>query len=830
MRLTLRTLLAYIDNILEPADAQEISKKVEESEFATNLMHRMRDVTRRLRLGAPKLDGRGMALDANTVAEYLDNTLVSERVPEFEKICLESDMHLAEVASAHQILTLVLGEPAEIEPGLRERMYAVGSASVEGGTGSVIAPSKPSDTPSPSRTPTPSTATPSVTPSTPSKAVSTKTASTAHAAAAVAESAKSSRAKPEVPEYLREPPVVKGSGGRMLVAVLLMAVVGAGVVAVLNFDRLSDKLGIQRGERRTADNKTATKQPGDEEKPADSAPARLEQPPSATPIAGAAAAATTTSGDAAPMPSQSSPEGAAPRQVAGPGTAPAGLPPMPAGSTAPMPGDTGSPSPGPAMPGPGAIGSVPGPGPGGEGPPAVGVMPGGAMPGPQPAMPAMPGSASTPPAVANAPGPASAGPTMPGGTMPGGAMPGPAMPGPTMPGPGAPGSRPAPMATAPTKPPEGVGRFMEGDLLLRFTMSDGLWHRVPMRATVFDNDRVTSLPTYRCALTLASGMNVDLLGGTQVLLGPADAQGVPIVEVVEGRMVLLSAGAPTAAVAIAAGGRRGVLVFNDTNASAALEVRHHRLEGTNPEKEPSIAEVELFVTTGKVDWFDANAAQPETIPAPARRSLVGGAPAPMADSPSFPSWVTTIDERRASQKLAGAELVKALPTDRPVTLGLKELAGDRKIETSLLAIQCLAQIGDFDTLVTALKDPNQKAAWNEEVEALRSAIARSPETAAAVRGAFERHYGARGSELYRMLWGYTGDQINASAGAQLIKFLDSEDLEYRVLSFAALTRLTNGATHFYRPEYPAARRQQYILKWKQRLDSGQLAPKMPTSP
>lgn len=129
MRLTLRNMLAYLNNIIEdPADIEEMRTKIEESEFATGLVHRIRSATNRQRLGAPSLEGRGIGLDANSVAEYLDNELSPDRIPDLEKICVESDVHLAEVAACYQILAIYMKGTVEVDRGLRDRICAISAS------------------------------------------------------------------------------------------------------------------------------------------------------------------------------------------------------------------------------------------------------------------------------------------------------------------------------------------------------------------------------------------------------------------------------------------------------------------------------------------------------------------------------------------------------------------------------------------------------------------------------------------------------------------------------------------------------------------------------
>ena len=98
MRLTLRTMLAYLDNVLEPNESEELGHKIRESRFAGELVDLIRSVSGKVRMDAPKVDGKGMGHDANTVSEYLDSALPQDRVGDFERVCLESNKHLAEVA------------------------------------------------------------------------------------------------------------------------------------------------------------------------------------------------------------------------------------------------------------------------------------------------------------------------------------------------------------------------------------------------------------------------------------------------------------------------------------------------------------------------------------------------------------------------------------------------------------------------------------------------------------------------------------------------------------------------------------------------------------
>ncbi|MFO0871261.1 MAG: hypothetical protein U0935_20240 [Pirellulales bacterium] len=725
MRLTLRTLLAYLDDLLDASDAVEMGKRIDENKVATELVHRIRTRMRLLRLGAPKIDGKGIGVDPNSVAEYLDNTLPPERVLDFEKVCLESDVHLAEVASCHQILAAVLDKPAAVDTTLRLRMYNLidldGAPSATGvevpDLSDLVAPPPTVTTAAPPRVSAPPA--PSAAPPTPPPVSAASPAASGSSATGSA------------------------SRGWLYLAVSLATVfllVLGGLRALGPFDRTH-------------------------------------------PLASLVGASRTPGGDG--------------REVAragGKGTADDGAT---SGTTSATADSTGATAPGGAT-GPGETApadKVPaGDAPAGDASPAA--APGTATPAAEPA--AKPGTE----AADGKPG--DEGKPEPDGTP----IPPPLAPDNGKPAGGIPGDGPGEL-----------GRFLsEEHLMVRRSPSDNLWYRLARGTRILDGDHLISLPVFRPQLLLTTGAQAMVVGEASLRFRGLENGETPELTIEYGRLLLASSGRPGSTVQLNLAGEDGVLRFTDVDAEAAVEVARFRSPGEDPLTTPPQVVVSISSRKGKTTWKGMSGEE-TLIASGSTAQFIPGGTVMVAPAPD-PYWIVPPKmgelDRQASEQLVGF-----LRLDRPVTLSLEELSDFRKTEVRSLAARCLGVLGQFDALWGELGNDKQYSYWDEACDALRDAIARSEEDALEVRRSLDRQRKRQANDLFRLLRGYDPQQLAQGGAAQLVDFLDHEDLDLRVLAFENLRRITE-STHNYRPEKPAEARKIQVQEWRKQLKEGRI--------
>ncbi len=722
MRLTLRNMLAHMDGgIPDPEDDEDIRKRIADSEFATNLMHRIRDVMRRLRLGTPGLGHRGPGLDPNTVAEYLDHVLPDDEVEDFEKACLQSDMQLAEVAAAHQVLTLAQVEPVEIDPAARERMYRLPEVAVE-----------------------------------------------AEQAAEVRR-----REKPAVPEYLRDPPRKRVLVRALAVLVLAGCVLVAVWAATDGFGVRPDRAGPEPAEPQVAVVPPAPEAPAKPEEAVEPQERpeveRVEPIPPGEPVEEVAPEEPPAEADRPVTPTEAEPLAPAPEPAPRPGDV---LPPVPAPDDAPA--EAPEPVPPPGVEAPDDL-LEPAP----ELPPGEPVVEPRPEPEPQPAIEDLiPGLQA---------------PVAPEGPPP-------------------PAERPE-RAT--------VGRLVsDRQLLLQFDEDRELWNRVAMQTAIKPEYPLLALPTYRPVVALTAGFAVQLVGPAQVELHPIDGGDVQTLEIDYGRLTMHTLGRAGTEIRLAFGGRTGTLTFAEAESGVAVHVGRRASPGEDPENETAPVVASLWTTRGSAVW-QTDGGEPVKIGTSEHVVLDSAAEPPEPRPAGAPAWVgedqTSFLDRRASDVL-----VEELQAGRPAALVLREVAvGHRQREVRWLAVRCLGYLGHFDLTVSVLDEEDSRTVWFDYIDELRAVLARGPRLAAAVREALEKHYGADAEILYRMLWGYSADDLRNGAVAALVDALEHERLAVRVLSFWNLRELT-GLGLFYRPEHPAARRQQPVQHWRERLASGEI--------
>ncbi len=693
MRLTLRTLLAYLDDILEPADARELGQKIEESEFASGLVHRIRSVTRKLRLGAPKLAGKGMGLDANTVAEYLDNTLPQDRVPDFEKVCLESDVHLAEVASCHQILTLVLGEPADVDPALRERIRTLQAR--DEGPGSEPLDEHHERRPVEDPTPPPMDRPP-----------------------------EDWDEKPDMPLITPATsyPTTGGSPIRLLpvVATLVVAFLLA-LVALIAMGPLDSHHPILgRFLADASPTKPASPHP-DQDMPRDAGPNSRDDQAAVTPALDGHASepATTVNGQDASMtavepalPAQPAAGSGAKRGDSGKADVPAGtfpLPPGTANTEPPAPlatGDTaGAPAADSRITAPGETTSMPAISPSGTKPPGTG-----------PASEVAEGTAAKP-------------------------------------------GEPA----EPAKEPEPLARSTSDlHVLARFDPAAETWLRLAPNSPIASGQQLIALPTYRPQIALSNGIQLTLVGPAAVSLLDPDTGGIPGVVVQYGRILAVGDGKPGTALNVHIGDRISRVVFQDLDSVLALEVLRYQPPGANPEEVTAHRLIGAMSAAGRLAWEEEGAAGSQMLEAGQMAAMIDIGP-PQVTTASPPEWLDARNLRPIDRD-ASKQLQLLLDQDRPLTTSLSEQVSNRLVEVRALAIRSLSLLDIYDPFVTAFNSKELRTFWPDLFDTLQAAVAHDPETAAQVRSIFERLRGDMGRKLYRLLWGYSPEQLSGGEG------------------------------------------------------------------
>ena len=742
MRLTLRTLLAYMDGILDPKDHADLEKQVETSDVAADLIHRTRDTTRRLRLAAPPLHEDPSGFDANAVAEYLDNVANPDAVAAFERHCLESDGHLAEAASCHHILTMVLGERADVDAETRRRMYAIPEVA------EALARQEQAG----------------------STALTTSVTPTVH------------RSDAEVPDYLREPAGATILRWAPAVAALLLL----GFVSYMAF-RTDGWLQPPRDV--VANDGPVTEDPVDggsktngaePDNTADSEDGGLQ--------GGVDQTANGTDGEALPG------DGGEVGGLEG-GSADGGL----VGSDKST-DDSDDPA--------GAAGS------GSAEPsanmPSLGDDNGAGLP----ELDLSPATSGMNPRVGDVTNNVPALPTTAGDLGDG--------------GPDDSDDTPADAGDALAAPVTLGNLSSTGQVLLRYNEADSSWRRLLPDTAVYSTDRLLSLPTYRPTIALDARLKLELVGGTQVEFDADSATEAPTVKPTYGRVVLSNPSGEPTAVRLEIGDLIGEVTIDGLR-SLAIEAARPFVPGADPTQTLAPMQAALFAPEGGVAWSGPAG---EFVIAAGEGVRIDGVAIGPAARASLESVAWVGGENLSSwDELATDAVEDKLRPGEPIWPLLMELANAsaKEKEKQALIIVSSAFVGHFDPFIRALAEPDQRPAWNREIRTMRLVMSRSKELASAVRDAFiARHEVDRGGDLYTMLCGFSpeqvgdgADQLKTGALRQLLDWMASPNLEYRVLANYNFEQIT-GKERVFNPTASERLRSSTLSKWNTRLEEGKL--------
>jgi hypothetical protein len=763
MRLTLRTLLAYLDNTLEPQDAQSLRNKLSESGFATQLVQRIRRALSDGSLAAPSPEAVGPVEEANVISEYLDSTLPAEQVAEIERACLESDPHLAEAAACHQILTMILGQPAEVSPELRERIYQLPDLQAQqiATAGSFSSVSIPDALPSRAplaELPSVETAAPSL--AGPVQPVGAADSGVSDAPTRLREAEQSGAVGQQVVAMAGSRTRLSDAdkaiyGGSIRTSRITPWIVSLALAAVLLFalTRIFQPLLLPRTASVSGaadqDRSSAADVALDLAQPAD-ATQDIEVPAEQSPIM--------VDVDAPVSPSEQ---------------------PQPAQEPTSDRGDEE------ALPAPAV--ETPPPPTGADETVAVGEV----------STPAMePGAGQLP--VPPPPSPRT-------GDSP-------------LPPPESKVVEPVAREVAKIVGEPSLLAARVGDQWLRLQGERMVREGLPIVcAPTFRGQMASEL----LDVTVVGPAQVQWLAGDdQVARLRVHFGRVLITSKQAGAAVVLELGEDDQQ-------RQQVeLKFGDLGSVVGVSVMQFRAPGLDPlQLDNRVPTFAVFTVQGACECL-SESGEFQPLSTGQNWLKRGTAAAVISPLDTVPAWIETPDPVSESlEATARSGLLELLTTGQPLEIALREATLFRRTEVAALAARTLIHLGLGDIYFGGdgmLSEPKQRAYWPEHFTELLATVDRSAAAAARLRESIERMDSANAKPLFQLLTGYSQKQLEDGGDEALVEWLDSPAMSVRVLALENLHKIT-GTTLYYRAEQESeARRAPIIKKWVVRLRKGDI--------
>jgi hypothetical protein len=123
----------------------------------------------------------------------------------------------------------------------------------------------------------------------------------------------------------------------------------------------------------------------------------------------------------------------------------------------------------------------------------------------------------------------------------------------------------------------------------------------------------------------------------------------------------------------------------------------------------------------------------------------------------------------------------------------------------------------------ALNDESLKAYREEQVATLSAVVASDPERATDVRSALEMRHSERTDELFRMLWGYSPEELQNGADKELVNYLEDESLDFRIIAIESLKQIVGKDGTKFIPEQTESRRRRGAIYWQKESEKGRIA-------